>query len=82
MSVIETSLSHQTIGEIVREDIRAAKILKRNGIDFCCGGKKTLEKACEEKNVNIDRIQEELIILTNGRLILCATILRTFTILM
>ncbi len=61
MSVIETNLSHQTIGEIVREDIRAAKILKRNGIDFCCGGKKTLEKACEEKNINIDSIQEELI---------------------
>jgi regulator of cell morphogenesis and NO signaling len=61
MSVIETNLSHQTIGEIVREDIRAAKILKRNGIDFCCGGKKTLENACEEKNVNIDKIQEELI---------------------
>lgn len=61
MSVIETNLSHQTIGDIVREDIRAAKILKRNGIDFCCGGKKTLEKACEEKNVNIDTIQEELI---------------------
>ena len=61
MSVIETNLTHQTIGEIVREDIRAAKILKRYGIDFCCGGKKTLEKACEEKNADINAIQEELI---------------------
>jgi regulator of cell morphogenesis and NO signaling len=61
MSVVETSLSQQSVGELVREDIRAAKILKRHGIDFCCGGKNTLEKACSDKGVNIDTVQEELI---------------------
>jgi len=61
MSVIETKFSSQTIGEIVRDDIRAGKIFKRHDIDFCCGGKKTLKKACEEKNVNADVVQEELL---------------------
>lgn len=60
MSVVDTKFSQQTIGEIVREDIRAAKVLKRYGIDFCCGGKKTLEAACAENNVNADAVQEEL----------------------
>lgn len=61
MLTIETNLANKTIGELVRENIRAGKVLKRNGIDFCCGGKKTLIKACEEKGIDLNSIQNELI---------------------
>src|SRR3954454_23937173 len=35
-----------TVGAIVAEDYRAAAVLARFGIDFCCGGKRTLGEAC------------------------------------
>ncbi len=49
-----------TVGEIVAKDIRKATLLKQLGIDFCCGGKKTLQQACREKNLNYDVVQLEL----------------------
>jgi regulator of cell morphogenesis and NO signaling len=41
-----------TIGEIVAADFRAAELFKNAGIDFCCGGNKSIEKACIEKSVD------------------------------
>jgi regulator of cell morphogenesis and NO signaling len=41
-----------TIGEIVAADFRAAGIFKKAGIDFCCGGKKSLDDACNEKSID------------------------------
>jgi regulator of cell morphogenesis and NO signaling len=38
-----------TVGAIVAEDYRAAAVLERFGIDFCCGGKRTLGEACGAK---------------------------------
>ncbi len=40
------------IGAIVTTDFRAAGIFKNAGIDFCCGGSKTLENACREKELD------------------------------
>ncbi len=50
----------RTIGEIVADDYRAAAVFKKAGIDFCCGGNKSLEKACNEKNIDPQPIEEEL----------------------
>jgi regulator of cell morphogenesis and NO signaling len=47
--ISEKSLNELTIGEIVTSDFRAAEVFKNAGIDFCCGGKKSLEQACNEK---------------------------------
>lgn len=35
-----------TLGSIVAEDYRNAAVLERFGLDFCCGGKRTLDEAC------------------------------------
>ena len=35
-----------TVGEIVASDFRAASVFERFGIDFCCGGRRSLEDAC------------------------------------
>jgi regulator of cell morphogenesis and NO signaling len=48
------------LGEIVAEDYRAAGIFREAGIDFCCGGDKTLEQACAEKDIEPDKVSEEL----------------------
>ncbi len=49
-----------TIGEIVTNDFRAANIFTEAGIDFCCGGNKTLGEACNEKGINPSHIEESL----------------------
>lgn len=54
--IFEKSLNEATVGEIVTTDFRTAELFKHAGIDFCCGGKKTLEEACKEKAIDIDSI--------------------------
>jgi regulator of cell morphogenesis and NO signaling len=49
-----------TIGEIVAKDFRKAEVFKKFGLDFCCGGKKTLEKACLDKGLDIIEVKKEL----------------------
>ncbi len=49
---LQTSLSEMTVGEIVTADFRTAEVFKTAGIDFCCGGKKSLEQACREKDLD------------------------------
>ena len=43
---MNTPLEDITIGEIVARDFRAAAIFQRFGIDFCCGGKRSVPAAC------------------------------------
>jgi regulator of cell morphogenesis and NO signaling len=50
--IMEKSINELTIGEIVTEDFRAAEIFKKSGIDFCCGGNKSLDNACREAGAN------------------------------
>lgn len=58
---MQTDMSRSiTIGEIVAEDYRAAAIFKRAGIDFCCGGNKSMEMACREKNIDLERLSSDL----------------------
>lgn len=52
--------NEETIGEIATKDLRKAKIFKKYGIDFCCGGKKTLKEACAKKGLDITKIEQEL----------------------
>jgi len=49
-----------TVGEIVANDFRAASIFKNAGIDFCCGGKRSLSETCEEKGINPATLEKEL----------------------
>lgn len=54
------TLSQQPVGQIVANDYRAASVLRSYGLDFCCGGGKTLEKACAAKNIDPDEVVSEL----------------------
>lgn len=51
----------ETIGQMVAKDIAKAAVFKKWGIDFCCGGKKTLEQACSEKGLDARLLKEELL---------------------
>ncbi|PYF70602.1 iron-sulfur cluster repair di-iron protein [Pedobacter nutrimenti] len=49
-----------TIGEIVTKDYRKAQVFKHYGIDFCCGGKKTIKEACEKKGIDTAEVTKAL----------------------
>lgn len=49
-----------TVGEMVAHHYRTAEVFKRHGIDFCCGGKKSLGKACADKNIGWETLATEL----------------------
>ena len=48
------------IGEIVAGDFRTASVFTEAGIDFCCGGKKTLGTACAEAGVDEEILVKKL----------------------
>jgi regulator of cell morphogenesis and NO signaling len=50
----------KTIGEIVAADYRAASIFKEAGIDFCCGGKKSIDDTCAEKGIDKSELINKL----------------------
>ena len=55
-----TPLAQRPVGEIVAEDYRRAAVLKRFGIDFCCGGGRTLEAACQKQGVAVEDVARAL----------------------
>ncbi len=55
-----TGESDETLGQIAAKDLRKAQIFKKYGLDFCCGGKKTVKQACAEKGVDATTIEQEL----------------------
>ena len=49
-----------TVGEVVSQDYRAAAVFQKHGIDFCCGGGRTVEEACRSRNVTPDEVLTDL----------------------
>ncbi|MEI6059294.1 MAG: iron-sulfur cluster repair di-iron protein [Bacteroidota bacterium] len=54
------SNTEMTIGAIVANDFRAASVFKEAGIDFCCGGNKSLSDACREKGADEIHVNQQL----------------------
>jgi regulator of cell morphogenesis and NO signaling len=55
------NLLKKTLGEMVTDDFRSAALFKKAGLDFCCGGKKSLESACAEKKADPDNLINQLL---------------------
>ncbi|MCH7611737.1 MAG: iron-sulfur cluster repair di-iron protein [Candidatus Marinimicrobia bacterium] len=53
-------IKEKTIGQIVTDDIRTANIFKKHGLDFCCGGGKTIESACAENGVDLAELLHDI----------------------
>jgi regulator of cell morphogenesis and NO signaling len=48
------------MGEIVAHDFRAGAILDRYGLDYCCGGTRTLGDGCQQRGVSVEQVIREL----------------------
>lgn len=46
-----TITENTSIAEIVSNNIKTANVFKQYGIDFCCGGGISIQKACEKKGL-------------------------------
>lgn len=55
-----SNIKNLTVGEIVAHDHRTAFVFKSYGIDYCCGGKKNVAKACATKSVDISELEKEI----------------------
>jgi len=56
----KTGENDETLGEIAAQDLRKAEVFKKYGLDFCCGGKKTVKEACAEKGIDVTKVEQEL----------------------
>jgi regulator of cell morphogenesis and NO signaling len=55
------TIENKTVAEVVAENIKTAHVFKKYGIDFCCGGGITIDKACEKKKLDYSKLKEELL---------------------
>src|ERR1041385_4745763 len=51
---------HDTLGHLVAERPGRSRIFERWGMDYCCGGKKTLQAVCDEKALNLKDLLQDL----------------------
>lgn len=61
----KTGFETKLLGNIVSDDFRTAEVFMQAGIDFCCGGKKTLRQACEEKGLDVSALVGKLEVLAD-----------------
>lgn len=50
----------QTVGALAAERPASVKVFHRHGIDFCCGGGISLERACEKRGLDVALLQREI----------------------
>ncbi|HEX6806275.1 MAG TPA: iron-sulfur cluster repair di-iron protein [Terriglobales bacterium] len=50
----------QTVREMALSIPAATRVFEKFGIDYCCGGNKSLEKACDDANLSLDHVLESL----------------------
>ena len=50
----------ETVGELVAERPGWARVFEEFGIDYCCGGRRTLREACERRRVSPDAVLRRL----------------------
>lgn len=52
--------AEKTVRELALENPEATRIFEKLGIDYCCGGNKSLEDACRASNLSLDKVIDSL----------------------
>src|SRR4249920_3685249 len=58
--------TEKTVRELALENPSATRVFEKLGIDYCCGGNRSLGEACRTANVKIDQVLESLAIADAG----------------
>jgi len=55
-----TTITDQTVGEIVSQTPSSIRVFESLGIDYCCGGKRTLSEACARSGVATESVLAQI----------------------
>jgi regulator of cell morphogenesis and NO signaling len=61
-----SDLTEKTLAEIMADNVRSAIVFEEFGLDFCCRGNRLLKDACSEKNLDLQKVVNELVNLSNN----------------
>ena len=61
-----TNLEKSTLSDLVSRDFRAGAIFDRYGLDYCCGGARSLAEGCLQRDINLAAVLSELEALDPG----------------
>lgn len=50
----------KSLSEIVNERFQAASVFEKYHFDYCCKGRRTLQQACEEQNIPVNKVVDDL----------------------
>lgn len=50
------TFQNKTVGEIAIENPTSLRVFESLGIDYCCGGNRSLSEACSRANIPVDRV--------------------------
>ena len=59
--------TEKTVRELALENPGAARVFERLGIDYCCGGKQTLEQACRAASLAVTEVLDALEVANHSR---------------
>ncbi len=62
---MKNEILSKTLAQIVNDNHQTAAIFEKYNLDFCCKGKRSLQAACEERDLPSETIAEELDIALN-----------------
>lgn len=52
--------SASIVGDVVKANYKTAQVFERNRIDFCCGGRASLDEACRKSGTDLGQLLSEL----------------------
>ncbi len=52
--------AEKTVRELALENPAATRVFEKLGIDYCCGGNKSLEEACRTANLSMENVLDSL----------------------
>lgn len=55
-----TTFEKQMVGALVASDFRTTDVFTQYGIDYCCGGQKTIGQACAELGIHLETLMEKV----------------------
>ena len=55
-----TMTAEKTVREFALQNTTATRVFEKLGIDYCCGGNKSLAEACRASNLSIDQVIDSL----------------------
>jgi regulator of cell morphogenesis and NO signaling len=55
-----SAITGKTVGELAAENPAATRVFEKLGIDYCCGGAKTLERACLAAGLPLEQAVDSL----------------------